>query len=53
MHTSTVMLLSKHHLSAALTRKYLDLNEKKIILDYANEHPKMVCLKLDEHSSVG
>ena len=47
------MSLSKHELSAALKRKYLDLNEKIAVLDYANEHPKMGCRKLTEHVSVG
>ena len=47
------MSLSKHELSAALKRKYLDLNEKIVVLDYANEHPKMGCRKLAEHVSVG
>ena len=47
------MSLSKHQLSAALKRKYLDLNEKIAILDYANEHLKMGCQKLVEHFSVG
>ena len=35
------MSLSKHQLSAALKRKCLSLDEKIVILDYANEHPKM------------
>ena len=52
-HTSTVMSLSEHQLSAALKRKRLDLNEKNTILDYANEHPKMGCGKLAEHFPVG
>ena len=36
--TSTVMLLSKHQLSAGVNRKFLDLNEKIAILDYVKEH---------------
>ena len=43
------MSLSKHQLSAALKRKYFDLNEKITILDYTNEHPKMGCPNLAEH----
>ena len=47
------MSLSKHQLSAALKRKCLSLDEKIVILDYANEHPKMGCRKIAEHFSVG
>ena len=47
------MSLSKHQLSAALKGKCLDLNEKIVIFYYLNEHPKMGCRKLAEHSSVG
>ena len=47
------MSLSKHQLSAALKRKCLSLDEKIVILDYANEHPKMGCWKIAEHFSVG
>ena len=32
--------------SAALTRKCLDLNENTAILDYGHEDPKMDCRKL-------
>ena len=47
------MSLSNHHLSAALKRKCLVLNEKIAILDYAKEHPKTGRRKLAEHFSVG
>ena len=47
------MSLSKHQLSAALKRKCMSLNEKIVILDYANEHPKMGCQKIVEHFSIG
>ena len=47
------MSLSKHQLSAALKRKCLSLDEKIVILDYANEHPQMGCWKIAEHFSVG
>ena len=47
------MSLSKHQLSAALKRKCLGLDEKIVILDYANEHPKMGCQKIAEHFSLG
>ena len=33
------MSLLKRQLSAALEKKYLDLYEKSVILDYENEHP--------------
>ena len=46
------MSLLKHHLSAALKRNCLDLNEKIAILDYVNEHPEMDYRKLAEHFSV-
>ena len=36
-----------------LKRKCLSLDEKIVILDYANEHPKMGCWKIAEHFSVG
>ena len=47
------MSLSKHQLFAALKRKCLSLDEKIVILDYANEHPKMGCWKIAEHFSIG
>ena len=47
------MSLSKHHSSASLKSKGLDLNVKMAILDYPNEHPKMGCRKSVEHISVG
>ena len=47
------MSLSKYQLSAALKRKCLSLDEKIVILDYANEHPKMGCRNIAEHFSVG
>ena len=47
------MPLSKHELSAALKRKCLSLDKKIVILDYANESPKMGCRKIAEHFSVG
>ena len=47
------MSLPHHQLSAALKRKCLSLDEKIVILDYANEHPKMGCWKIAEHFSVG
>ena len=47
------MSLSKHQLSATLKMKCVDLNEKFPSLDYANGHPKIGCLKLSEHCSVG
>ena len=47
------MSLSKHQLSAALKRKCLGLDEKIVILDYANEHRKMGCQKIAEHFSLG
>ena len=47
------MPFSKHQLSGALKRKCLSLDEKIVILDYASEHPKMGCLKIAEHFSVG
>ena len=47
------MSLSKHWLSAALKGKCLRLDEEVVILDYANEHPKMGCRKIAEHFSVG
>ena len=48
-----MMSFLKHQLSAALKRKYLNLNEKITVLDYANAHPKMGCRKLAKHFSVG
>ena len=45
------MSLSKHQLSAALKRKCLSIDEKIVILDCANEHPKMGCRKIAEHFS--
>ena len=45
--------LSKHQLSAALKRKCLSLDEKIVILDYTDEHPKMSCRKIAENFSVG
>ena len=47
------MSLSKHQLSPGLKGKYLDLNEKIFILDYANEYTKMGCRKPAEQLSVG
>ena len=47
------MSLSKHQLSAALKRKCLSLDEKIVILDYANEHPNIGYRKIAEHFSVG
>ena len=47
------MSLSKHQLHAALKRKCLSLDEKIVILDYANEYPKMGYRKMAEHFSVG
>ena len=47
------MSLSKHQLSAALKRNFLSLDEKIVVLDYANEHSKMGCRKIAEHFSVG
>ena len=43
-----VMSFSKHQLSAALKRKCPRLDEKIVILYYANEHPKMGCWKIAE-----
>ena len=48
-----VMSFSKHQLSAALKRKCPSLDEKIVILYYANEHPKMGCWKIAEPFSVG
>ena len=48
-----VTSISKHRLSAALKRKCLNLNEKIVILDYANERRKIVCRKFAEYFSVG
>ena len=47
------MSLSKHQLSPGLKGKYLDLNEKIFILDYANEYTKMGCRKPAEQLSLG
>ena len=48
-----VMSFSKYQSSAALKRKCLSLDEKIVILDYVNEHPKMGCPKIAENFSVG
>ena len=47
------MSLSKHQLSAVLKRKCVSFDEKIVILDYANLHPKMGCRKIAEHFSDG
>ena len=46
------MSLSKHYLSASMKRKYLNLDEKIEILDYASEHPELDFRKLAEDFSV-